>query len=106
MKSPFDTPMFDLDGEEIRDEKNRPMTLGRLAIRAIDAGEPGQKSTETEQKLDDWDLMLRIRNGKDVTKSEFKYVLKRMGQHYAPGIVGPTVTILNPFITTEPDNTP
>jgi hypothetical protein len=94
VKIDFTQPMLDMDGDIIR-EGERTITLGLLACRAIDGQLPGEEPATTEQKLDRWDLMLRIRNGGEVENADVKLIKDRIGRAFAPSVVGYAHKLMN-----------
>ena len=94
MKIDFTQPLKDIEGNEIK-EGDKVITLGILANRALDGTLPGETSVSTEDKLARWDLMLRIRDGGEIEKSELKLIKDRIGQAYAPSVVGYAHALLN-----------
>ena len=80
-------------GDDIK-EGDRVITVGIIACRALDATLPNETAPTTDVKLDRWDLMLRIRDGGEIDKSEIKLIEDRIGQAFSPSIVGACHAVL------------
>lgn len=106
----FSTVIKDIDGKDVVDDFKCPpdprtgarscedkLTLGRAVANALLQTVQGDDA-DARGKLDRWELARRVAHGGVVQLDapDTTMVIKRIGAVYAPSVVGPAVSLLDP----------
>jgi len=91
--SNLDAKLLSFDGEEFRDQATgKAITLRSIIFSALDQ----DKELKDDEKLDRWELQMRIKSGGDIDKTEMKLIKSRLlKSQWTPWIIGTCTTLLN-----------
>lgn len=86
MKADLTKPILDLDGETIRDEKGKPLTMGNVFRRALMAI---SQSDNESKKLEKYDLAISCAGGEvELNASDVRLIMSSVAEAFAPLILG------------------
>lgn len=96
MKVNWDEIMVDMDGEVIKENGDKPLTLGRVAINSLVSLSQADSQLSGEEKFKLGQLAQKIHSEKDAEfeVEEIATVKKKIGQLYAPYIVFKAYSLL------------
>lgn len=98
MKVKVGTALTDLDGVDLLDDKNKPLTCGKVLVSILLAMHEEDKNMTGEDKILRYELAKKI-NGAgecDMIASEITLCQELMGKYCVPLALGQMVSIIEP----------
>jgi hypothetical protein len=92
-----DQKLIDLDGQEMKDAKNVPATLGSILVEVLLVQLEDEKNLSGEEKLKRWELAFRIKKATsecEMSVGDIALAKKLVGKAYSPAVVGPVWNML------------
>ena len=85
MKVNMDQVLKDFDGDPIKDDKDRPWTLGRICVSALSTPLESDKNLSPEKAVTRWVLATALHSGgeKELTPEEAAEIRERLPKCYA-----------------------
>lgn len=95
MKINFDTTLKHIDGQDLTDEKKKPIALKAVCIEALMQIVPNEHTSGTV-KFERYQLAKKVNGGEvEITPEEVTMLKERIGVVYGVAVVGPAYTLLN-----------
>lgn len=90
--SNLDKELVSFDGDQFKDQSGKVITLRLVIFAVLDQ----DKDIKPEEKLDRWELQMRIRAGGDIEKNEMKLIKSLLLKStWTPWIIGTCTNLLN-----------
>lgn len=91
--SNLDAKLISFDGDEFKDQATgKAITLRSVIFSVLDQ----DQELKDDEKLDRWELQMRIRSGGEIEKTEMKLIKSRLlKSKWTPWIIGTCTTLLN-----------
>jgi len=86
MKVDWNETLADFDGQQVRDEEGQPVTLGRMAIRALMS--VVREQVDGDEKFRRYKVAEKVHQGADLSVDEVSRLKKAVGEVLTPLAVG------------------
>jgi len=86
MKVDWNETLTDFDGQQVRDEEGQPVTLGRMAVRALMT--VVREQIDGEEKFRRYKLAEKVHQSADLSVDEVSRLKKAVGEVLTPLAVG------------------
>lgn len=97
MKIDFSATIKDFDGTDLKEAGDKPVTLGMIAVRALNANFTDEANLPAEEKVRRFGMALKISEGGEVDfkAEDIAEIKKVIGRAFNPLIVGRAFALLD-----------